>query len=245
MVQNILRGNAGDESTSAEDASAWAALTLDGLNAYAMDLERAKQLLIEDGWTLNLQGEPFVEGQDTVRCKQLDGQLESLTLQYGKLKDSIAAQLLEEMLAGPLAQIGIVLETTEVEFPTLLEHFYRQQPRTYDLMYLATNFSSVFDPYTVFNTGDDYQGAQNYTGYTDPQMEALALALRQTEPGDLLGYCQKWLAFQTYWNEKLPMLPLYSNIYFDFYTPALQDYYPDAEMNWPAAILYASWADAG
>ena len=40
-------------------------------------------------------------------------------------------------------------------------------------------------------------------------------------------------------NEILPSLPLYSDIYYDFHISALKNYMPDAQANWPRAILYA------
>lgn len=222
------------------DPAAWDALSLAELNPYEPDARMAKQLLVDDGWTLNAAGQAFVEGQDTVRHKRVDGELIGLTLRYGKSQGNDAARIIEDMLREPLAALGIALQAEEIPFPQLLEHYYRQRERTYDILYLATNFPSVFDPYPAFNTDDDFDGVLNTTGLRDEKLEALALDMRRTEPGDMLGYCQKWLAFQQRWNEVLPMVPLYSNIYFDFFTPSLKGYFPNEHMNWPSAILYAT-----
>ena len=122
---------------------------------------------MDDGWILNERGEPFVKGSDRVRYKQVDGQLMGLILKWGKMQDSVAASLLQDMLLEPLFEIGIRVEVTEVPFVQLLQHYYRQVDRTYDMMYLATNFISIFDPYFVFNTADAFQGPQNTTGFRD------------------------------------------------------------------------------
>jgi hypothetical protein len=45
-------------------------------------------------------------------------------------------------------------------------------------------------------------------------------------------------------NEKLPLLPLYTNIYFDFHTPRLVNYFPNMEMSFPVALLHASYGTA-
>lgn len=226
----------GSENWTLEQLDALAGLSMDDLNQYTIDLNMAEQLLIEDGWTLNELGQPFAKGTDALRHKLVDGQLMPLTLKWGKMKDSVAANILERMLVPNLEQIGMSVEITEVPFVELLEHYYRQREREFDIMYLATDFISIFDPYFVFNTADEYQGHQNTTGYRDASIQALALNLRRTEPGSLLEYCQKWMAFQKYFNDKLPMLPLYSNIYFDFYTPYLQGYDPQ-KMSWPIALI--------
>ncbi|MDL2205668.1 ABC transporter substrate-binding protein [Eubacteriales bacterium OttesenSCG-928-N13] len=218
------------------EAAVWGTLTMENLNTYEIDMVKAEQLLIDDGWTLNENNEPFVKGTDTVRYKIVDDKPMPLIMKWAKLKDSVAAEYLDEMLVEPLATIGMQIEVTELPFAELLQHYYRQVDRTYDMFYLATDFLSAFDPYPVFSTEDQYQGSRNTTGFRDVALEGLAYQLRSTEPGELLQYCQRWIAFQTYFNDKLPMIPLYSNIYHDFYTPYLQNYNPQ-EMSWPVALI--------
>ncbi len=248
MVQMIGGTLPAEEIENDEEQEAWDALIengLDSLTHYTLDLDKAQQILIDDGWVLNASGKDFDKAVDTVRYKRLaNGSLMALSLKWGVMEDSWAASMLVDMLVKPLAGLGMELDLTVVPFVDLLQHYYRQVDRTYDMMYLATNFISIFDPYFVFNTGDEYQGPQNTTGYRDEKLEALALELRQTPSGAMLEYCQKWLKFQEYYNEVIPMLPLYSNIYFDFHVPELQDYNPNAEMNWPVAILYATLGEA-
>jgi hypothetical protein len=68
--------------------------------------------------------------------------------------------------------------------------------------------------------------------------------MRQTEPGNLLGYCQKWLAFQQRFAEVKPMIPLYSNVYFDYFPTILHNYYPSGTATWTEAVLSAYLSDA-
>ena len=63
--------------------------------------------------------------------------------------------------------------------------------------------------------------------------------LRKTEPGDVFQYVSKWMSFQRRYNEVLPTIPVYSNIYYDFYTPYLQNYVITAQVTWSQAILLA------
>ena len=70
-----------------------------------------------------------------------------------------------------------------------------------------------------------------------------AVLMRRTEPGDLLQYCKYWLEFQKRFAEVLPMIPLYSNVYFDFYTNTLHDYAVDAVSTWAQAIVPAYLAE--
>ena len=38
-------------------------------------------------------------------------------------------------------------------------------------------------------------------------------------------------------------MPIYSNVYLDFHTNWLQNYYAGSEVNWPEAVLYAYIAE--
>ena len=68
--------------------------------------------------------------------------------------------------------------------------------------------------------------------------------MRRTAPGDVYEYCRKWTAFQERFSQTLPLLPVYSNVYFDFYTSALQNYEPMKQVSWAQEILYAFYGDA-
>ena len=61
--------------------------------------------------------------------------------------------------------------------------------------------------------------------------------------GDLLGYCQKWLAFQKRFAEVLPAIPVYSNNYTDVYTDRLQGYDITANPSWGLAVVGAQLGD--
>ena len=63
--------------------------------------------------------------------------------------------------------------------------------------------------------------------------------MRSTRPGDVTGYMRSWVAFQERFNTVLPMIPVYSNMYYDFYTGMLRCYAPDANESWGKAIVGA------
>lgn len=58
-------------------------------------------------------------------------------------------------------------------------------------------------------------------------------------PYDVYDYMVKWIAFQERYNEVLPTIPVYSNIYYDFYTNRLQNYNIVGHVTWTQAILEA------
>lgn len=85
-----------------------------------------------------------------------------------------------------------------------------------------------------------YEKTVNRTGIRDKKLYQLAVDMRKTKPGDVLSYCQKWVAFQERWTEVLPAIPVYSNVYFDFYTTRLQNYRVTENQTWTQAIVGAT-----
>ena len=141
----------------------------------------------------------------------------------------MGCNLMFNNLAEPMAEVGIVLKTETSD--KLLELYYGHEERDYDLIFLATDFNVLFDPSPSFEP----EGAFNYYGTDDDELYDLAEDMIRTEPGDLLDYCGKWLDFQEYFIEQEPIIPIYSNIYFDFYPRVLREY---------AVADYSSWAQA-
>lgn len=210
------------------------------LAVYGFNPDGANESLDEDGWIYNADGEPYDPERDAVRYRmEEDGELTELFVSYAKAEGNELGNLLDEMLTKNLAAVGIRLETAELSFSEILTQYYRQTERTYNMMSLATNFNMIFDPYYTFSTDDAFQGVFNTTGIKDGKLMELAKDLRQTEVGDDVDYEAKWMEFQKYWVEVLPMAPLYSNIYVDFMRTDLQNYASNAHFSWASAIVYS------
>lgn len=209
-----------------ETVAAFSQLNLDGLTQYGVDLGRAAQLLDGDGWVLNNDG-----------LREKDGVVLDLKLIYPEGNN--VYESLQRNLADNLAQVGIRLTLEEVPMSDLLTQWYKQDGREADMIWLASNFYLVFEPSVHFLTKEDGTHNWSYTNLHDEPLYAAAEAMRRTEPGDVLTYMRHWVAFQERFNEILPMIPVYSNIYFDFYTSDLQDYYIPENITWSQAIVPA------
>ena len=232
-------------------AAAWELLKnrwQDTLVHYEVNLDKAKALLEKAGWTLNREGNPFREGTDDVRCKQLeDGTIATLdlTMMYpdgNEMGKSIMGT--EGRFIDNLSRIGIRLTPVPAQMQDLLRSYYRETDRTTDMIYLATNFHVVVDPSITYSTDNSIGHlVWNNTYSDDEELYRRAVSMRKTEPGDIYTYVEKWIEFQERYNEVLPTIPVYSNIYFDFFTPYLQNYYITAQVTWSQAILLAYWGE--
>ncbi len=222
-----------------EELKRWEALNLDGLKIYDLDVEEAIRLLEADGWTLNRSGEAFVRETDDVRCKLIDGELIPLDLTLAYPAGNRIAEIMDVHFIPWLQQAGIALTTVPEPMEAILDMFYRRTTRSCDMLYLGSNFDVIFDPSAHFTPGEDGSPTWNYTEIADDELYQRAVDMRRTEPGDVLEYVERWLKFQERFTEVLPMIPVYSNIYFDFYTPNLQYYNIFSEVAWSRAIVPA------
>ena len=209
-----------------EAKAAFEELTLDNLTSYTVDTETAAKLLDQDGWTINDDG-----------LREKDGVVLDLKMAYPEGNN--IAEYLDRNFLSNLEQVGIRLTVEELPMNELLSRWYQQEERDEDMIYLASNFDLIFDPSAYFSA----DGTWAYTSLADDILYAEAVAMRSTEPGDVLTYVQHWVAFQERFNQILPMIPIYSNIYFDFYTRYLQNYNIDQNATWGEAIVPAFLSD--
>ena len=169
--------------------------------------------------------------------------MKPLSLRLAYAQGSAAGEALENALAADLRAVGIELTVEAIPMADLLPQYYHTESSEYDMFFLATNFELVYDLSTGFDVTEDGQHVWRNSGIADEILWKEAVAMRKTTPGDLLTYCTHWLAFQQRFAEVLPVLPVYSNMYYDFYPQVLQGYDPAATISWPQALIPAVLGD--
>lgn len=162
-----------------------------------------------------------------------------LELNWAALADNTGCQTLQAYTVQHLRDAGFAVNVDEMRFDEMLDVYYRRTNRRYNLFYLASNFSSVYDPYYIVSDDAEHQGVQNTTGIADEELMRLAEQLRTTVRGDAATYIRRWGEFQHRYAELLPTYPLYSNSYCDVYSRRISRYYPEKHSSWAMAIVYA------
>ena len=221
-----------------EETAKWEALSLDNLVQYHVDIDKANELLDNAGWTLNRDGEKYRKGVDDVRCKEVDGELTALDLKMMYPAGNHIVDTIQENFIDNLNKCGILLTLVPTDMQELFYSYYRETERTTDMIYLATNFHVIVDPSITYRcdpTADHLIWNNTYSD--DEELFQDAVDMRKTEPGAVYEYVTKWIKFQERYNEVLPCIPIYSNIYFDFFTGMLQNYHITAHVTWTQAIL--------
>ena len=217
----------------------WEALTYENVRIYTLQVETAIELLEKDGWTLNREGGEYDPEKDDVRCKEIDGELVALDLKLWYPAGNRMAELMEENFVPNLAEAGIKLTMEGLPMAQILGIWYDQDEREGDMVYLATNFDVVWDPVVNFLEDEGGNHTWNYTNDYDELLYQRALDMRETEPYDLFEYMEEWILFQEEFMEEVAILPIYSNMYFDFFTQELQNYDIPSNVTWTQAIVPA------
>ncbi len=245
LVKEFLKGN-GEAAYGLYGLGQWMAqrnkeqLKAD-LNLYPHDLAAAQTELEKEGWTLNEKGEAYVAGEGKLRHKKVDGVITPLILKLAVPVDNAAAETTFALMQEGFKALGMGLTIDRMEMREVVSRYFRQMDRGYDLFFLGTNFSGIFDPYMMYHTDDAYQGTYNTTGIKDEHLLELATKMREVPAGSQNAYYEAWLAFQKYWAQVQPQVPLYSNNYFDAFAPGLSNYKPGNYPDWPSALIAAKW----
>ena len=222
------------------DMAAWQALNMQTVPKYAFNVSEAERLLQHDGWAYNPEGGRYAAGKDTVRCKRINGELVPLRFTILCPEGSSITEHLQADFVDHLAKIGIEATVETAPMAELLRSYYRYEERAADMYVLATNFDLVFDPSVTFRPdGKDRINRWNPTGLSDEKLFEYAEEMRATEPGDTLGYCRRWLKFERRFQELVPMIPIYSNLYYDVYGTDLKEYDIVSNVTWSQAITAA------
>ena len=236
---------------------AWKMLNLDNLTHYnvydlkndpnrtdKVGIRKANLLLDSAKWTLNRDGAPYRPGVDDVRCKMVDGKLVALDLTMMYPRGNHIVDTLQENMIDNLNECGIKLTLIPEDMEELLKSYYREKDRTTDMIYLATNFHVIVDPSITYSTDTTANHEiWNNTYSDDEDLYYRAVNMRKTDPLDVYDYVAKWISFQERYNEVLPAIPIYSNIYYDFYTSQLKNYHITAHVTWTQAILEAYFGE--
>lgn len=177
------------------------------------------------------------------------------TLNWASSQGNSVSALLTTMLASSEATkaAGISIVKTEMDFPSLLSYMYRQETNgavgdftvpTYNMFNLATGYNGgVYDESYNWTTNPEFiEQGYNVQHLYDKELDKLSMDMVYgVEPGDEATYLSLWEKYIIRWNELLPMVPLYSNIYVTVYPNTIDNYAEDSFWGFERAILYANW----
>lgn len=192
---------------------------------YTLNIDKANELLDQtpykyekDGKTPwdkakleeNFKGD--LEGFDYYRYDENGKRL--VVNQYGSDQSPITT-LISNQLPINAAQTGMEYNVTSGSFSTLIELYnYPKEDPDYTAFNMGSDFGVPFDPWLYYSQ----EGPFNKTRTNDPEADKITEDLRKTDPSDVEGFLDKWVKFQIWYNDYLPEIPLYSNIFHTGYS---------------------------
>ena len=188
------------------------------------------------GWKLNARG---------LRTKDIDGTETPLVLELGMPESEETRAGLEQTLLRNLWDAGIDVKVRQMSMEEI-EKAYRGETEEIDLLYLGEDFSLIFDPEVLRPVATPAEGADPESNLSAAKAEIyeMALDMARTEPADGAAFLRKWVAMQERISEYLPLISVYTNVYFDFFNRTLHNYSITEDISWGDAIVKSYLGDA-
>lgn len=198
----VMQGLAVNVNSPISQAS-WA--YTDDLNPYEYDPERSQEILEEHGWTMNEDG-----------VYERNGEELSMTFTA-----STGSEFIDQLMAltqDNLNEIGFDVNVERVEFNTMREQIDAGELESW---FMGWSFGADPDPYSTWHSDGDW----NRTGFADERADELIEEARNTL--DRTTRRENYVEFQKIWNEEMPYLPMYADIYLHAINDRVRGYNPD------------------
>ncbi len=216
------------------------------VNQYSYDPEKAKELIIAAGFTLDAEGNEWA-GEGLRHRKMEDGSLMPLKIMWSSSENNPVSELLVVTLQQnpAVAELGMEIQQDVMSFGELLSYYYRdgsEDPKygvpTYHMFNLAVNFNVDYDmTYTYSMDPDLIAMGYNNNFLIDEELYGYAEDMVKRSGDERDGYKEAFVNFVIRWNELIPDIPLYSNLIHDFYNAKLKGYEPNALRSLDDALL--------
>lgn len=215
------------------------------LNQYPYDVKLANAELDKSAYKFEKDGKtPFDVSKASATYLRHNDKGEELVINHLGTSGNEVTTTLESNLKKDSVQVGMKYVVKTVDFPQLLNSIKLtaagSPEQTTNIYNLGTSFTGpVFDPYLSSYHSRLIGGGNNYR-VKDDQLDKLSEEMRKVDPSNVEEYKKRWLAYQTRFNEILPVLPLYSSQYADAFTSEkIEKLVANSLRSWAQAIEYS------
>ncbi len=204
---------------------------LSELNSYDFSLTEAIKELDQSEYKYQSDGKtPWAEGTGS----RYNAAGEELVIKHFGTENNEITELIKSDLTTNGEKVGIKYESTLGDWNALIDQYYYWSKHPvedrYNIFNLATNFTAVYDPYLTSHSrlaGTTF----NPLSITDAELDRLSEEMRKLDKSQRDEYSKLWLEYQTRYNEILPLLPLYANVYRDYYNADKIESMPTTSFN--------------
>lgn len=211
------------------------------LESFNLNIDKANELLDESPYRFEEDGTtPWDVSQAGPEYFRYNAEGERLLINHFGTVDNEITDLIGAKWPEAMQFAGVDFYLEYGDFNALLDNYYYGyelgDDRRFNTFNLATGFADAYDPY--YNLHSDYYGTwQNALGVNDPEFDRLIEQMRNLDPEQRDEYIDAWFEYQTYWNEQLPQLPIYSNEYFDVFNKRITGLNTTPFYSWDRAMI--------
>lgn len=207
---------------------------LDGLVTYDYDMEKAKQILDDAGWTV---------GADGIREK--DGQ--KLEVKFLATENNSILDMLLPIIIKSYGELGVDLKQNTVDFNTLVtttDPSNEDSAEDWNAFFMAVTFTGLSN--TSMNAAEGYTevdgkkvpGGSNYPKIFDEELNGYLDAGKET--GDPAVSEENYRKAMVRASELVPFLGIYGNNLFNIYNKRVEGLVTGPVCNWSQALDGAS-----
>lgn len=214
---------------------------IDALPNFVLNHAKANELLDETEWKFEADGvTPFdaSKANDAGTYLRHNAKGEVLTIKHLGSENNQVTDAVELQLVANTPLAGIKFTLTRADFAKLLDHYYEgftlEDEREFNTFNLATNFGVAFDPYYSFHSDYYHVLYMQTEQIKDDVLDEIMVRMRSLEPTQKEEFSAAWLEFQVRFNQLLPVIPLYSNQYYDIFSSKVKGF---------GTTPFATWAD--
>ena len=215
---------------------------------FTLNIERANYYLDQSIWIYEADGTtPFdpeqANAQGTYLRHNSDGEV--LHIRNAAANAAIGAAIeIETVSNAAMAGMRFTSEDADwvgVIMPSVSTPWTMDE-LVFSTFSMGTGFAAIFDPYFSFHS--DFVDAAPNPGFSDAILDEAMVRMRLTDPEDHAGFLEGWFDFVIRFNEYLPALPLYNNMWMDFYNPRVVGMSAITDLStWAEGITALSLAD--
>ena len=217
----------------------------DNLTHHTLNRDRARNYLIEGGWVLNENGQPFVEGTDRMRHKMVDGELMPLEIIWAANPNLDADNAILYTAMVPNAEaVGMIIHQVAVTSVTATaSRTGFTGGENYMMLTLSSGHgaaTSYVSFWNLFQIEDWAFFESQRTFYLPEQrLSDQAILMRNTPPEDVELFNQRELEMHALIDYYRPALFFWVGTSRFMHQPWLQNYEMGTSWGWEHAILRA------
>ena len=214
----------------------------ENLQHFDESIDDAIDILEKGGWIYGGENGEEYSGNGTRYKRMTNGEYMPLEIQWLATEPNMVTSLLEEYLLKNAMKAGIEIVKTGIDFSTMLKIADGSDVYgvgEFHMFNRTTSFATISTPW--FYYAEDQIGGWNKSRIVDQELILISEKMKNLNSGDTKEWDKLWRELMVRVNELCIVVPLYSNIEYDFYDDIIENYDSSSLWKWSYALPWATF----